>query len=845
MILYLKLALKYLGGRKLRTLLTTLSILLGVMLIFGLNGLMPAINEPFKKMLMTSSNQVDLVISSESGNTFDESTAKKISDVSDIDAISAELSRSVLLPESQALKSTDGKTVNILTVTGIIAQDHDKVKPIVINEGSSLTADVSNELIISEDLSGKTGLKVGDKITLPSAEGVMEFKIVGLYKNQPTFGNDEVYITLPSAQRLFGQTGMINTIELIFKSDADKETVRSAILGTLGSGFKAGGNQGGNEFAAIIDMAQKIFYMFGIVALIMSGFIIFISFRTIVAERKHDIGLLRAVGAPRRKIIMIILSEGIIQGVTGTVLGLLSGYFLVKAMLNMISPIWEKMTHIPFGEPSFSPLTFAIAIILGVGVTIAGGLIPAFSAGKVPALDALRPADIGGSNAISKRRAVTGLILIAISLISVILGYSKAISIGWLLFTIGIIMSGPVMIKPISDLFSKLLRFFYAKEGEVAKGNLENNPRRAAMTAITVMIGLALIVSLSGVISSLKTSMNEYIEKSLGSDYLILPQSLVLAGGNVGIQPELKDQLGMVSGVGATTSLRLSKSKYNNSEFQILGIDPTTYPQVSGLDFSAGNENDAYTKLKEGRNIIVNGIFASSNMVNTGDILELSTPEGIKEYTIVGIGMDFINAKITTGYISQENLLKDFHEQTDIMILIDKSTNADGVALKSKLEGLLKPYTSYKLLSAIEFKDSMVKDIETSISLINILLLAIAIPSLIALINTLGIAVIERTRELGVMRAVGSTRKQLKRIITAESLLLSGIGTLFGLLTGIWLGYVLVDATNTAGFKISYHFPTEGLILCIVAGLVFGLLGAVIPARHAARIKIVEALKFE
>jgi putative ABC transport system permease protein len=359
------------------------------------------------------------------------------------------------------------------------------------------------------------------------------------------------------------------------------------------------------------------------------------------------------------------------------------------------------------------------------------------------------------------------------------------------------------------------------------------------------MISLAIVVAMSGMLSSILGNIFDYSSKSLGADYLLMPSSLVLSGGNVGAGPQLAEQIRQTDGIGAVTTLRLAMSTANGEALQMIGIDPATYPQVSGLIFSAGNESDAYTALGAGRAVIVNGIFASQNRLRVGDTLSLQTVQGIQTYTVAGVGLDYLNAKVATGYISQANLAADFGQTSDILLMANLAAGGDANATRQRLDALTAAYPAFTLLDASSFRASQQRTMQGMSWMLSILLIFLATPSLIAMINTLAISVIERTREIGMLRAVGSTRRQIGRMIQAESLLLAALGTAFGIVIGIWLGYVLVGAIGTMGFVVTYQFPLAGLLAGIAAGLLLGVLAAAIPARQAARMDIIEALRYE
>ena len=407
-------------------------------------------------------------------------------------------------------------------------------------------------------------------------------------------------------------------------------------------------------------------------------------------------------------------------------------------------------------------------------------------------------------------------------------------------------MIAPLLIRPITAIFGRVLGVIFAREGQIAQGNLTRQPGRAAVTASTMMISLAIIVALLGLLGSLYNGMlGGFMDKTLNADFMLMPPSLFLQSGNIGAAPELARQIREAPGVAAITTLRLGTSKVDNLPLQVIGIDPVTFPIVSGLQFTAGDETQAYADLAAGRAIVINGVFALKNNVKVGDTLPLATAEGTQDYRVVGIGTDVLNAKLDTGYISQANLAGDFHQTNDVMLLVRKAPEADALQVRVALEKITKSYPAFTLFAYTEWRDLLLNTLSGAMGFFYLMLAALTLPSLIALINTLAINVIERTREIGMIRAVGGTRSQVRRMILAESLLLSAAGTGFGILAGIWLGYSIVSGISLAGIVMPYSFPAAGVLVAIGVGLIFGVLASTIPARQAARLDIIAALHYE
>jgi putative ABC transport system permease protein len=650
---------------------------------------------------------------------------------------------------------------------------------------------------------------------------------------------------LADAQVLFNMPGQINLIEGTIKTDATLEDVVARLRANLGEGLNINVQESGTELFAAIEVGKSAFYLFGILALVMGAFVIYNTFRTVVVERRHDIGMLRALGASRGTIRGLFLIETLIQGIGGSVLGILCGYLLALFFTLVIDSLGRELLHISVGSPVVEPSNLLISLLIGIGFTVASGLLPAMTASRVAPLEALRPAPPLTEKRVMNQRAIAGLVLCVLGMAGLLTRQLNLASLGLVLFIVGLILCSPILVQPLGHAFSSLLNLLFKREGRLAEGNLTRNPGRAAITASAVMIGLMIALAMSGMITSVFGGFNNYMEKSLGGDYLLMPSSLLLSGGNVAASPELVKKIEAVPGIGLVTSIRYTSTKTVVGDTQLLGLDPVTFPQISGLEFSRGDPAEAYNKLAEGRALIVNGIFASQRKIAIGDVITLESPNGPVDYTVAGVGLDYLNAKLATGYISQENLAKDFNVTNDVLIMANMAAGADPVATRENLQQLVKDYPALTFFEAEVFRKSQTELLDQASVMFYFILAALVIPGLIAMINTLAINVIERTREIGVLRAVGATRQQVGRMVLAESLLLSAFGILLGIVTGLLMGAVLVAALNTTGFKLPYYFPWTGILATIIIGLGFGILAAVIPARQASRLEIIKALHYE
>ncbi len=850
MNLQLTLAARYLAGRKLRTALTTLAIIFGVLLIFGMNTVLPTMMAALQANVQGAEGEVDFSITNVTGEAFPAGVLDRLRDVDGVRAMAASLNRTINLPPDYV----DGDpshpdTVIAINLIGVVPEEARSLRAYPVAAGRYLDESDTASAVISQTLADAFSVDVGEIFRLPAASGMTGLTVAGILPADIMPGNEEVLVNLPQAQLMTEEPGKVNLIELnveAFADQARRAEIQAAVEAALGESYQVGTLMAGDEMFAAMEMGQMALSLFGVLALFMGGFIIFNTFRTVVIERRRDIGMLRALGATRRTVLGTILAESLIQGLLGSVIGLLLGYLLAVGIIQVARGPISMFVNVQMGAPVFSPVLVVVSLLLGVGVTVLAGLIPAWNASHITPLEALRPSlGEGEFNRGAGRGFTVGVAIIVLTAAAILSGQAALIIPGGILFLVGLVLIAPAMVRPFASLFGKLTAWATVRGGigGLAESNLTRQPARVAVTASASMIGLAVIVAAGGLVSSLTGTLYDLMQDNLGSDYLFIPPSIGLWSSNVGASPSLAEDLRQVDGVEAVSTLRFAATNTNGVAVSLLGIDPVSFDQVSGLDFIEGSES-AYGEIAAGRNMIANGSFLLSTGTKVGDTVELLTTDGKVPYRIVAAGSDLLNAKVTTAYISQSNLQADFGSTEDVFIQLNLSPGADRAVADAQIKALAYDYPQFRVISGADYFASIKSQMDTAFSAIYIVFLVLAFPSLIAMLNTLTIGVLERTREIGMIRAVGGTRKQIRNMVVVEALLLAAIGTAFGILGGLYLGYVFVTGIEVI-FPLGYFFPYTGILAAVAIGLIFGVLAAIIPARQAARMDVVAALRYE
>lgn len=845
MNIQITLAVRYLLGRKLRTTLTTLAVVFGVMLVFGLNGVFPGVLGAMQKAMLASVGEVDLAVTSVSGASFGSELADTIAAVDGVEAAAPSLRRTMALP-------ADGEYgISTLIVVGVDPELGPQVSPVSMDGGRYLAADndpQARELVLPSSVAERMDLVVGDRIDLPSASGTTQFEVVGTADVVSLPGAEEAFVSLSAAQELFALQDRISEVDAAISPNADRSVVEAAVAEAVGSRFDVGGVSTDSPVAGGLKIARSIITMFGLFAFAMAGFIIYNTFRTTAAERRHDIGMLRAVGASRRTILGLFLAEGLAQGVIGTMIGLLAGWGVAIGSLAAINSIIGDLVGLSSAEVEFGWETWATAIGLGVGVAVFAALIPARSAARVTPLEALRPAlSTDSQDRVSGWRGWIGLALIALAVGGLLSGSVTLVAASAVALLLGIAIAAPVAIRPISEVFGRAIETLYRREGGIARANLQRNAGRAAATATTVMVSVAVVIALLGTIASIFDGFLVYVDKSMGADYLMVPSNLLLSGGMVGAGPEFAEEVAATDGVAHVATMRIGRASHDDTNLEVVGIDPVAYPMVSSFEFADGSGHEDIALLAGEDKLMVNGVFAVRTGLEPGDAVDLVTPEGTRTFDVVAVGSDYLTAKLPTAYVSQSALKDVWGVSSDVLVMANVDEDANRGAVRAALEDTVARFPAFLLFGFDEWMDMQVTMLGQLEASMLVLAFVLAVPSFLALLNTLTIGVLARRREIGMLRAIGSTRKQIGRMVVAESLLLAALGTATGVVAGIWLSYGMTQAAALIGFTITtpYVFPWTGIATAVILATAFAGLAALLPSRQASRLDVVRSLRYE
>jgi putative ABC transport system permease protein len=848
----LPLAISYLKGRPVRTIMTILSIVIGVMMMFGMNGMAPA----FKDLFVTSTQsmaltEVDLYVTRKDGSFFRQEYEQNIGAVPGVESTARMIARTVAVPPEQYYTG-DEKEITTIQVFGVDTAVTDETFNFVTAGGRRLTSgrllqagDVQ-AVLISEQFANGLGIGIGERVRLPGAGGWMDFEVVGLL-NDPgiMLGTQQVFMSIPAAQDLLNTPNRINTIMGRYADGTDARAIDATIQSAFGNGYELSPLEGGADiWAALLEYLNVIFTMFGLMSLAMAGLIMFNTFRTSVAERKRDIGMLRSIGARRKIVIRTVLYEGLILAVLGTGLGMLLGYGFAFGAKAGLDSILENLLGRPMGQPRFTFFAYAVSMIFGLGVPLVSVLLPARDASQVTPLEAMRPTTIAQEAAINRSRLIVGLVSLVLGVAGLLSGLFPLMALGTLIFLLALGLLGPMLISPITAFFSRALVLVFGQEGGLAASNIARQPRRASITASSLMISLAILIGLGGMLASTYGGTLRFLDASLRSDYIMMP-ALVVTNDTVGAGPDLAEMVKRIPGVAELTTLRqIDTLDAGGIGIRLIGVDPLNYARIAGLYFIEGDDS-AYEKMQNGTAVIVNGRFATQFGVGIGDQISLQGDHGPLSVEVAAIGLDYINVKLPSVYMEQTSLTREYGVRNDVFVLVNHEPGADVEQLEEDLQAAARAYPGFGIISREQLRASQEQLTQGATIGLNIVLSLLAAPALLGLANALSINVIERTREIGMLRAVGAKRRQIRRMVVAESLLLCLMGIALGIISGIMLSFVMTGLLEFFGLRIPYEFPGVGVLTAIAAGLISGILAALIPARRASDLQIVSALAYE
>ena len=710
----------------------------------------------------------------------------------------------------------------------------------------------SGQVSINTKLAQDKNLKVGDHIGLTTAHGVKDVTISGVFNfgdSTSIGGATLVQTTLADAQAWYDMVGQLSSIAVAADPGVTPEQLATRLkaLSPPYTDVKTGQQTAEAASKAVSDALGSVLtpalLAFGGVAIIVGAFIIFNAFSITVAQRTREFAMLRSLGASRRQVLLTVLGEALVMGVAASVVGLLAGLGVAKGINALFKAVGAD---IPTAGLTLEPRTIIVALGVGIGVAVLAAMAPALRATRVPPVAALQEGASLPESFISRHSSIIAVVFVALGVLALTRGLfaSDPTSLrllflggGVILIFIAVAVMSKYVVRPVAGVVGWPLSKVARTSGVLARENTTRNPARTAATAAALMIGLAVVVFVAVFAQGLKTSFVDALDRSLKA-------SFVISGQNGTPMPA--KTLGAVTAVPSVqdaTSLSSTTVQVNNDgRASMDGVEPGSFAPMWRFKWLRGGSDALVGKLG-GDAALVEEQFALRYKLKPGSSFTAMTSTGEKA-TLKVIG-EYRDPVLMTGFTVAKTTFDSL--APDDAAGSDRSSSprppVTPTQVKAQLETALKTFPTAEVRTKSEYNDYVKKNVNQILLLLYALLAVSVIISLFGIVNTLVLSVYERTREIGMLRAIGTTRRQMRRIVRYESVITSIIGGVLGTILGVIFAYVV--STRLAAQGITFSVPWLQLVAFLIIAALVGVLAAVLPARRAANLNILEAIHYE
>ncbi len=820
-------------AHKVRLLLTVLSVVLGTAFVTGSFVFTDTLKSSFTGIFSDAFKGI--ATHAEPKNTYNSGIAiaqiPKLRSIAGVDRVSPGVERPVVLVNAKGVKVETGGAPS---VADMYPAPQDNIgDPTTFVAGTAPTQD--GQVVINQGAAKSGGIKVGDKVRLVLADKpVASFTVSGVYATKTeTGGYIGALLAKSQALKLLSDGSNYTSVNLSAKPGVSEQLltarVRAALPAssvTVETGTKLRDDTN-NQIQTALSFINYVLLAFGFIALIVGTFIIYNTFSMIVAQRLRELALLRAVGASRRQVRRSVLVEALLTGIIGSVLGIVAGIGLALGLRQLLNAF---NVGLPSGSLVLLPRTLLVALVLGVGVTMLSAYIPARRASLIAPVEAMREEFTVASSARSTRRTIIGAVLLVVGVALTALGATrKDTGNGSALLGLGLLgvggaalMLSPVLARVIIPPVGWLVGKPFGRPGTLAPANAVRNPRRTAATAFALTLGLLIVSGIAVIGASAKGSVSALFDNNVRADLVLSTQQ------QLPLPQQAVDKAAKVPGVASMTQFH-----------PVYALLDGTFETGSGID---GPLQDALgvpavqgTISPTGTNIVASQTFAKARGWKVGSNHTLARPgrDSVK-LTLTGIYKDSQLAgpwMVSGG--SYRTVMPDKQRAALVgLIRIDKG--ADLAAVQAKVRAVTNPYYVVSVNTREEFKGQIASQVNNLLGLLYGLLALAIVIAILGIINTLALSVVERRREIGMMRAVGMLRKQVRRTIYIESFLIAVFGALLGLVLGIVYGVLFTRLLKDQGLDVLVVPWGQALSFLVVAGIV-GVLAALWPGVRAAR----------
>jgi putative ABC transport system permease protein len=848
-------ALRGLLGRKLRTALTALAIVLGVAMISGTYVLTDSIDQAFDKIFTDIRKGSNAVISGKSAfdlsegsgvtePTFDESLLSEVRELPGV----AEAEGSVDSDATQLI-GDDGKAVVYGGAPNLgfsIADPDSRFNPLTLVEGEWPGP---NEVMVDKETAGKEDFEVGETIGVQAEGPVQRLPISGImqFSSGLTIGGATLAgFDLPTAQRLMRKEGRLDEIAVASRPDVTEAQLVREIDAILpdGTQVRTAGEQvqaDAEETNEFITFLQSFLLAFGGIALFVGSFVIANSLSITIAQRTRELATIRMLGASRRQVLGSIFVEALVVGIVASVIGLFIGLLLAKGLFWLFDAVGFTL---PNTGLVFEPRTVIVALLAGILVTLIASLRPAIRATRVPPVAAVREGATLPQGRFARFRGVGAALMALAGFAALAYGiFGNGLSteeillwmgLGTLFVFLGVALFSSRLVRPLAQLLGWPATRIGGAAGLLARDNARRNPQRTASTAAALMIGLALVTLVAtlaaGIVASFKGAVNDLFT----GDYAITAQNNFSP-----IPIDAAEAAAKAPGVTVVGNVRTGEALRNGDAGFITAVDPGM-AQVIDMDWKEGSQA-VFSELGDDGAFLDEG-WAEDENLNVGDGVDVTfANRNSRRFVVKGIfdpptgGSPFGSVTISAAAWDAET------PQPRNLYSFVKMEGGETDANQAALDAALADFPNAKAQTRQAFIDNQISGLSSVLNILYVLLALSVLVSLFGIVNTLVLTVFERTREIGMLRAIGLTRRQTRRMIRHESIITALIGAAIGIVLGLILAALLIARVDFLVFE----FPTTQIVVFVLAAIVVGIVAAVFPARRAAKLNPLEAIAYE
>jgi putative ABC transport system permease protein len=849
-----RLTLRGLLARKLRTFLTAVAIVLGVALVSGTFILTDTIEKAFDSIFASSYERTDAVVSgrklleySQTGKALvPEELLARVRQLPEVEAATGSLVDFSGNTDQAKIVDEQGEVLdgNGAPTFGFgIDPSEERFNPFTLAQGR--WAEGPDEVVVDAATASRHGVEVGDRIGVAAEGPVDDFTVVGIarFGEVDSIGSATIALfDVPTAQALLDKDGF-DTISIAANPGVSEAELLAAVGEILPAGYQvqtgaAQADEDGSDIAEVMDWFRWILLAFGGIALFVGGFVIFNTLSITVAQRTRELATLRTLGASKRQVRRSVVLEALVTGLAASAVGLALGVALAKGLNEVFVAVGIDL---PQAGTVFTARTAVVPIVAGTLITVLAGLVPALRATRVPPVAAVRegatlprsrsarlaPALAIASTALAAAALAVGLFQDGVESGTRIL----AVAVGLVGLFLGVAVLAARLVPALAALVGRPAALGGGVAGELARRNAVRNPSRTAATAAALMIGLALVTFVAVLGKGLTDSATGAVERQLAADWVVTSQSgwdtvPAAAGKAVAAAPAVE----------LASSVRSDRARLAGSEIDVSGVDPATIARVFDFAWASGSDEALASLGSQGA--ILRSSFAEEKGLQMGDRVALTTPDGGSLALRVAGVFEPSRFDPLLGHVlvTQETFDGAFPRPSDLYTFVRGGTEAG-------LEEALAAYPDTKLRTEAGFASQRASDWSSAINLLYVLLALSVVVSLFGMVNTLVLSVIERRREIGMLRTVGLSRRQVRRMVRRESVVTAAIGAALGMPLGILLAALTTRAL--AGYDVGFSLPVGTLAAFSVVAIVAGVVSAVLPARRAARLDVLRALQYE